>query len=374
MRRHPPALQIRGLALSPRPVLALDLGGTQIRAAVIEPNGSRLARVALETPSEEGPKAVVQACVAALERARSEAPAAIRAALAGIGLSSPGPVDPRAGVIVEPPNLGPRFRDVPLADVVEEALRLPTFIDRDTNVAALGEAAFGAGRGYADFLYITVSTGVGGAIVTDGRLFHGPDGMAGELGHLPVDMDGPMCGCGGQGHLEAVASGRALAREARRAARVGESLFLAARAGIVGSDELSAKDVAAGEDAGDAVCAAIMDRARRAVAAACVGFVNVFNPHRIIVGGSIAEHQGDRLLGPARDAVARHGFRRQASRVTIVPPELGPDVSLAGAHPLVMARLGDPAWRRPATSSTSTLAAPFSDPSVTTAGSQRPAR
>ena len=117
----------------------------------------------------------------------------------GIGISSPGPVDPRAGAVVEPPNLGPDFRDVPLADDVEAALGLPTFLDRDTNVAALGEAAYGAGRGQYDFIYVTVSTGIGGSIVTDGRLFHGPDGMAGELGHVPVELDGPLCGCGGRG-------------------------------------------------------------------------------------------------------------------------------------------------------------------------------
>ena len=126
----------------------------------------------------------------------------------GIGISSPGPVDPRAGTVVEPPNLGPNFHDVPLADDMEALLGLPAFLDRDTNVAALGEAAYGAGRGQYDFIYVTVSTGVGGSIVTDGRLFHGPDGMAGELGHVPVELDGPICGCGGHGHLEPRAPAR----------------------------------------------------------------------------------------------------------------------------------------------------------------------
>jgi glucokinase len=266
-------------------------------------------------------------------------------------------------MVVEPPNLGPDFRDIPLADEVERALGLPTFLDRDTNVAALGEAAFGAGRGESDFIYVTVSTGVGGAIVTDGRLFHGPDGMAGELGHVPVDLDGPRCGCGGTGHLEAIASGSALAREARAALRRGDSPFLVARAREIGPEELSAKDVAEGEDAGDPTCSALMVRARRALATACVGFVNAFNPHRIIIGGSIAEAQGDRMLGVARDTVAREAFRRLAASVEIVPPELGPDVSLAGAHPLVSARLGDVAWRRGGPGGPS-LAEPATDMSV----------
>ena len=101
------------------------------------------------------------------------------------------------------------------AAIVERALGLPTFLDRDTNVAALGERAFGAGRGVDDFIYLTVSTGVGGGIIAAGRPFHGPDGFAGELGHVVIELDGPICGCGGRGHLEAVASGVALARDAR---------------------------------------------------------------------------------------------------------------------------------------------------------------
>ena len=333
----------------------------------MQPDGSRLTRTAAETPVERGPEAVIGACIANLVATRDTASPEIVESIVGVGISSPGPVDPRAGVVVEPPNLGPGFHDVPLADAVEAALGLPTFLDRDTNVAALGEAAFGAGRGQPDFIYVTVSTGVGGSIVTDGRLFHGPDGMAGELGHVPVDLEGPRCGCGGRGHLEAVASGTALAREARQAVEAGTSPFLAQRAETVGTEELSARDVAAGEDAGDSTCAALMDRARRAIATACVGFVNAFNPHRIIIGGAIAEAQGERLLGLARDTVAREGFSRLAASVEIVPPELGPDVSLAGAHPLVFSRLADPAWRREGQAQP-TLAAPATDMSVHTPG------
>jgi glucokinase len=334
---------------------------------VVQPDGSRLTRTATETPVERGPAAMVDACIARLLATRDTAPREVRESIVGVGISSPGPVDPRAGVVVEPPNLGPAFHDIPLADDVEAALGLPTFLDRDTNVAALGEAAFGAGRGRPDFIYLTVSTGVGGSIVTDGRLFHGPDGMAGELGHVPVELDGPICGCGGRGHLEAIASGRALAREAREAVEAGTSPFLAGRAQAVGTDGLSARDVAAGEDAGDATCTALMVRARRAIATACVGFVNAFNPHRIIIGGAIAEAQGDRLFGLARDTVVREGFSRLAASVEIVPPELGPDVSLAGAHPLVSSRLGDPAWQRGGQAQP-TLAAPATDMSVHTPG------
>ena len=333
----------RGFALSPRPVIAVDLGGTRIRAAVVLPDGTRVARTERPTPTEEGPQAIVDACRAVAREARSAAAehgAQLANDIAGIGLSSPGPVDPVRGLVVETPNLGPEFRDVPLAKAMSDSEGLPAFLDRDTNVAALGEHAFGAARGFDDFIYLTVSTGVGGSIVTGGEILHGPDGFAGELGHVVVEMDGPRCGCGGPGHVEAIAAGVALAREARARVASGRSPYLAAQAEQLGGpEELSAKEVAEGALAGDLACAAVMDRARRALAAACVGYVNAFNPHRIVIGGSIAEAEGERLLQPIRDALASEVFKVVASKVSVVPADLGGDVSLAGAQPLVMRAL-----------------------------------
>jgi len=330
-----------------RPVLALDLGGTQVRAAVIQADGSRVARHATNTPSAEGPEAVIRACIDTLQAARADAPGGVDADLAGIGVSSPGPVNPWTGVIVSPPNLGPEFHHIPMAARLEAALGLPTYLERDTNVAALGEQAFGAARGVDDFLYVTVSTGVGGAIVSNGHLILGPDGTAGELGHVSIELDGPQCGCGGRGHLEAISSGVALARDAREAVARGTSPFLAARAAASpdGLDALDARAVAEGEAAHDDVCMRLMDHARRAFAMACAGFVNTFNPDLIVIGGSIAEHQGDRLLDPARAEIKRGSFATPAARVRLVAPILGPDVSLAGAQPLVAGRLSDARWR-----------------------------
>ena len=321
-------------------MIAVDLGGTQIRAAVVLPDGSRLARNDRPTPIAAGPAAIVAACREAARRARAEAPSDVARAIAGIGISSPGPVDPAAGVILEPPNLGPRFRDIPIADKLAAAEDLPAFLDRDTNVAALGEQAFGAAQGCNDFIYLTVSTGVGGAIVSGGEIYHGPDGLAGELGHVPVSLDGPRCGCGGIGHIEAYAAGVSLARQADALVAATASPFLANRARALGPGEsLSARDVAEGALAGDPACSELMQNARRAVAAGCVGFVNTFNPHRIVIGGSIADAEGDRLLEPIRAAIAREVFEVLARRVRVVPAALGGDVSLAGAQPLVMARL-----------------------------------
>jgi glucokinase len=328
-------------------VLALDLGGTQIRAAAILATGELLERRSADTPADGGAEAIFLACAEMLCGVRDSLTAGIRDRLVGIGISSMGPVDPWQGLVVDPPNV-PALRDSPLADEMERRVGMPAYLERDTNVAALAEQWLGAARGCGNFLYITVSTGLGGAIVRDGCLLLGPDGTAGELGHATLMMDGgPRCGCGGSGHLEGIAAGAGLAAEAWEALLARESAFLATRA-MDGA--LTARDVAEGEVAGDATCVRLMERARSAFAIACVGWVNAFNPDRIVIGGTLAERQGDRWLAPARDQVARTAFRVPASRVRIAPAELGRDVGLVGAWPLVEQRHPDPVWRerRPA--------------------------
>ena len=320
------------------PVLALDLGASRIRAAVVAADGRILARRDGRTPGAEGPAAVVESCIAHLRAVRDDVAPAIAATLAGIGLSAPGPVDPRAGTLVEPPNIGPGFRDVLFAAPIGAALGLPAALERDTHVAALAEHSFGAARGCRDFLYLTVSTGFGGAIVVGGRLYGGPDGVAGELGHLPVDLDGPPCACGGRGHIEAICSGSGIARLATVAALAGRSRALAARLAARAPEPLEGRDVADAADAGDPEAAALLERARQAFSAVVVGLVNVFAPERIVVGGSLAAAQGERLLGPARDAVRGTAFRIPRERVEIVPAALGDDVGLVGAVPLLALR------------------------------------
>jgi glucokinase len=324
--------------LSSRPVLALDLGATQMRAAVVLPDGERIARFAGTTPVARGPEAIVEAALELLGRARAAAVPEVAGVIDAVGVATPGPVDPERGIVLDPPNLGAAFHDVALAAHVAEATGLETFLDRDTNVAALAEGAFGAAAGSRDYLYLTISSGIGGAVVTEGRLLTGPDGTAGELGHVAVDIDGPLCGCGARGHLEAIASGVALATAARDAVRAGRSPYLATRAREVGPEALEARDVAAGDEAADRICRELMDRARHALAAACVGFANVFDPERIVIGGAIAEHQGERLLGPVRAAVSTLAFRTVRARTRVVAARLGADVVLAGAQPLVASR------------------------------------
>jgi glucokinase len=331
-------------------VLALDLGGTQIRAAAVTSAGERLGRRSAATPSNGGAEAIYAVAADLLRGAMAFIPAATRDRLTAIGISSMGPVDPWRGVVVDPPNV-PALCDAPFADEMERRIGLPAYLDRDTNVAALAEHWLGAARGCGTFMYVTVSTGLGGAIWKEGGLMLGPDGTAGEIGHVCLmPAGGPRCGCGGTGHLEALASGSGLASGAREAIEAAErgvpgsppSAFLAARAA---AGPLTGRDVAEGESAGDEVCSRLMARARRAFAIACVGWVNAFNPERIVVGGTVAERQGDGWLAPARAEVAATALRGPAQTVRIVPAELGADVGLVGAWPLVRDRHGVATWR-----------------------------
>lgn len=315
-------------------VLALDLGASRIRVAAVTGDGLVVSRADARTPLEAGPQGVIASAVGMLRRVRDAAPPVVRDTLAGVGISAPGPLDPARGILVEPPNMGRAFRGVALADPVGTALGLPAVLERDTHVAALAEWSFGAARGLIDFLYLTVSTGIGGAIFIDGRLFGGPDGAAGELGHILVDMNGPRCGCGATGHLEAISSGVAIARAASEAIASGAAPGLTSLASSRGRG-LDARDVAEAEADGDPDAAMIMERARRAFADSCVSLVDVFNPERIVVGGSIARNQGERWLEPARERVADVAFSVPRARVEIVGAALGDDVGLVGAIPLL---------------------------------------
>ena len=308
------------------PVLALDFGGTQLRSAVVLADGTVLGRLASRTPRTA--EDVVSASARQLQESIASAGVPKPADLA---ISAPGPLDPFRGVILTPPNLDRSLWDFPFAQAVGERLGVDAVMERDTQVAVLAEGQFGAARGETDYVYLTVSTGVGGGVVSDGRLIRGPDGLAGELGHLTIDYNGPLCGCGMSGHLEAIASGTGIARRAQEA-------------GMQGADgtEIDARWVAEQADAGDATATQIMDSARRAFAAAVVTIADVFNPSVLVVGGGIAIAQGDRLLDPARRALEQSGYSHQAQRLKIVPAQLGDDVGLVGGLSLVgLARFGE---------------------------------
>ena len=253
----------------------------------------------------------------------------------GVGISAPGPLDQRAGIVLDPPNLR-GWRDVPLAALVEERLELPTFLERDTNVAVMAEWRHGAAQGADDVVYVTVSTGIGGGIVVDGRPLIGKDGAAGEVGHLTVELDGPVCGDGAPGHVEAIASGTGIERAARAMLDRGAATGLAAL--LANTEPLTAELVARAADEGDSDCAAVMQRAGVALGAMLSGLVNLLNPEVIVIGGGVAEHR-PQLFEIARAEIDRRSFPRPAARVRLERPRFGGDVSLVGALPIVNERI-----------------------------------
>jgi glucokinase len=224
---------------------------------------------------------------------------------------------------------------------------MPTFLERDTNVAMMAEWRYGSALNAHEAIYITVSTGIGGGIIARGEPLQGPDNTAGEVGHLTIDLDGPLCGDGMQGHAEAIGSGTAIARDGRLLLARGESPILAQ---LAAGREVDAALVAAAAEAGDAACRAIYDRAFTAVGVLCASLVNALNPEVIVIGGSIAEHHPE-LRDVARWEIDHRAFPGPARRVRIRSPRFTEDVSLIGSLPIVNERMNDLAYRR-ATSTT----------------------
>jgi len=325
-----------------RPVLAVDLGGTQIRAALVTPDLVVHCRRATESRDEAGVDVVIGRIVDITAAVRDDAVRLGLPAPIAIGIAAPGPLDPWRGIVLDPPNLLD-WRNVPLADEVAAALEMPTILERDANVAVTAEWRYGAARGTRNAVYITVSTGIGGGVINDGRLLVGDHGGAGEVGHIGVAIDGPICGCGGIGHVEAIASGTALARDGRALlkSKGSEGLARLATTGI----EVDAELVARAASLGDNACAALLERAWVAIGAMCASLVNLLDPEVIVIGGGIAEHS-PRLFEVVRDELRRRALPTLRDRVRIEPASLGGDVSLIGSLPIVNERIGDPAYRR----------------------------
>ncbi|MDP9252955.1 MAG: ROK family protein [Chloroflexota bacterium] len=277
-----------------------------------------VARDVRRTP-REGPDTIVRALADSARACARDAGIPLHEIVA-VGCAAPGPLDHRTGVVHEAPNLV-GFKEFPLGTRLSDALDgLTVFVDRDTAMAAVAEGAIGAARGMRDWVYITVSTGLGGTIVSGGRMLRGATNTAGEIGHWPVAFqldplrdaaaDLPRCGCGSFGCAESFAAGRNMA-DAYGVADAAEVFAAAAR--------------------GDERARTIVTRAERALANLAVGLVNVLNPALIVVGGSLADNQPVHVLETMRRAIAERAFRAPAAAVRVVPAALGGDVGMLGA-------------------------------------------
>lgn len=308
--------------------IGIDLGGTKISTALMDEHGAILARAGCETEAATGQDAVIARMVdTAKQVARDGGKADLRGIIA-IGVGAPGPLDTKLGVLTAPPNL-PGWLNVPLARIIEEQLGVPAYLENDANAAALAEFHYGAGVGCANMIYVTVSTGIGGGIILNGQLYGGTDGAAGEVGHTMILPDGPLCGCGNRGHLEALASGTAIARAARELIAKGvPTLMVELAQGDTSAVTALTVEIAAKR--GDLEAQRIIDRAMEYLGIGMANLANIFNPDMIVLGGGVTK-MGEMLFAPVRRAVDRFAFPIIAKTVQIVPAKLGKDVGVIGA-------------------------------------------
>lgn len=274
-------------------IVCCDIGGTNTQAALADENGGLIASVKKPTDKTSADHVVQGA--ADLIFGLMEAPEAKNAGIKGVGVAVAGTVRYPEGTVVFAPNLP--FWNTPLRSMLSDVLKMPVMVDNDANLAALGENRFGAGRGVANMVMLTVGTGIGGGIIIDGQLYRGRDGSAGEFGHMVIDRNGPLCGCGNHGCLEAIAAGPAIEAangsqdEAERAAGTAIGIGLA-------------------------------------------NIINTLNPELIVLGGGVIEDRKE-IVGIAEAAALSCALSPSRDNVKIVPAALGNQAGLAGAGVLI---------------------------------------
>ena len=297
-------------------VVALDLGGSKLAAGRVDSGGRILERREheTETSSEDALVAQLDDAIAKLADEGTRA----------LGVGIPSLIDQRTGVPGASVNVP--LAGLPLRSRLEERFRVPVALENDANGAAVAEHRLGAGRGTDHMILLTIGTGIGGGLILNGRLYRGAIGAAAELGHVTIALDGPACQgtCPGVGHLEALASGTAAERLAAEVAAARPESALARE------PELDGRALVRLAEAGDADARGVIDTIGRRLGAGVAGYVNVFNPEVVVIGGGFAA-AGDLLLDPVREVVAEQALPTARDEVRIVPAELGPDAGLVGA-------------------------------------------
>lgn len=314
-------------------IVGLDLGGTQIRAALADCKFTVLRRVSTLTQAHEGAQQVmsrVLGCIAQVLQGIE------RTQILGVGIATAGAVNPRTGVIAKAANLG--LENWPLRDLLAQEVHLPVYVGNDANLAALAEHRFGAGQGVNSLIYLTISTGIGAGVIENGQLLLGANGWAAELGHIIVEPHGPRCNCGNIGCLQALASGPAIARHAQELLRGDQSSLLWK---MVEGDatRITAKEVVEAAQKGDALALEVIQRAAFYLGIGMISFIHAFDPELIIVGGGVSK-AGELLFAPIRALIAERAIAAAQRDVRIVPAALGDDVGLIGAVALVLANVG----------------------------------
>lgn len=307
----------------------IDLGGTKIAAALVEAqHGTVLQRAIIPTEAHTGAEAVL-ARMADLVRQICGQASLPPSALAGLGVGVPGVFDPATGNTLFLPNLPGAWRGVPVGPVLQHELGCNVRLINDARAFVLAEATFGAGRGAATVVGLTLGTGVGGGIVIHGRLHAGMDGTAGEIGHHTVDPHGPPCGCGNNGCLETFASGPSIAVQGMRAVAQGHTTTIAA---LVEQDlnRITPEIILRAAEQGDAIARAILARAGDALGIGIANMVTVLSPEVVVLGGSVAR-LGEWLFAPVRAMIRQRCHVTPIERVQVLPAALGGDAGMIGA-------------------------------------------
>ncbi|SCG60826.1 ROK family protein [Micromonospora inositola] len=303
---------------------AVDLGASSIDVEVV--NGRLEPVVAYTEPADirSGPKVTLQRVNELLHKAKVDG---AYERLDAVGIGVPGPVSFRDGVPVSPPIM-PGWDRFPVRELLTREHGCPAVVDNDVNIMAIGERHGGVAHSVDDFLFIKIGTGIGCGIYLSGEVYRGTDGCAGDIGHIQVDANGPMCSCGNLGCLEALFSGAALAKEATAAARADISPALAERLDARGA--LTALDVAQGAAEGDVTCIQLIRDGGRRVGGVLAGLVSFTNPSMIVIGGGLAQ-LGHILLAEIRSVVYRRSLPLATGNLPVVLSELGPRAGVAGA-------------------------------------------
>ena len=312
--------------------LGVDVGGTKVAAGLVTSRGEILSRVRVPMTSREDAAAGLRSVEEAIDAALSAEPART-ASIAGIGIVSPGPVDPLRGIVVNPGNL-PCWRKYPLVAEIKKSRGLPTLLDNDANAAALAEARWGAGTGYPSVFYVTIGTGIGTGLVLDGSIYHGRTGAAAEGGHVSIDYRGPLCPCGKRGCIEALAAGPALAHRAREslAARGLEARTLLA---LTGGDPaaVTAEIVAKAWHDRDPLATALLEETADLLAIWLGNMVDLFDPDVIVVGGGMGELIAG-WFGPMRQQITKWCVNSRCGEIPLVRAHYGEDSGVAGGAAL----------------------------------------
>jgi glucokinase len=309
--------------------LGIDIGGTNLVAGSVAEDGSALLALETEpTHAEAGQSDVLDRLIRlaqrTIERTRREVK---RAEIIGVGVGAPGPLDTKSGIVLLTPNLG--WVNLPLRQIIHERLGLPAALDNDANCAVLGEWWMGAARGTRNAIGITIGTGIGGGIISDGKLYHGASDCAGEIGHTTIDTDGRRCKCGNYGCLEAYASGPNIALRAVEEIKAGAVSRLA---DYVKGDlrQITAQTVYQAANEGDDLALEVVNDTAKFLGTGLANLLNIFNPEVVVVCGGVTL-AGDHLFIPLRREVARRAFKPAVDVCRIVPCELSGTAGVYGA-------------------------------------------